>query len=147
MSLPADHARFDTLFREAGERHGLSWVLLKAQAIAESNLNPFATSPVGACGLTQFMPKTWAEVMGDDASPFAPRHAIEAQGRYLQRLVGMLDTDDLDAVLAAYNWGPTRVKKHLARHDGVVDHEYLPTETRRYIARIRAVMGALQEEA
>lgn len=143
--LPPDHARFDDLFHAEAEAFGLSRILLKAQAIAESNLNEFATSPVGACGLTQFMPKTWAEVMGDDASPFCPRHAVRAQASYLRRLVNELGTEDLDAVLAAYNWGPSRVKRHLARHDGVVDHETLPGETRRYIARIRNIMEALSE--
>lgn len=145
MTLPPNHARFDALFRAAAERHGLLWPLLKAQAIAESNLNGFAVSKAGACGLTQFMPKTWAETMGDDASPFAPAHAIEAQGRYLRRLIDLLDTDDLDAVLAAYNWGPSRVKRHLALHDGEVVPSELPAETRRYLATIRALMDELSE--
>jgi soluble lytic murein transglycosylase-like protein len=146
VSLPEDHTRFDTLFRTAGAEAGLSWTLLKAQAIAESNLDEFAVSPKGACGISQFMPKTWAERAGPDKSPFAPEHAIPEQASYMAWLADFIGTTDLDAVVAAYNWGPTRVKRHLERHDGVVDHNTIPPETRRYIARIRAVMDELANE-
>lgn len=147
MHLPPNHARFDALFHATADRHGLLWSLLKAQAIAESNLNEFAVSKAGACGLTQFMPKTWAETMGDDASPFSPGHAVEAQARYLRRLMDLLDTDDLDSVLAAYNWGPSRVKRHLALHGGEVVPSELPAETRRYLATVRALMDSVLPDA
>jgi soluble lytic murein transglycosylase-like protein len=145
VSLPADHTRFDDLFHAAGEVSGLSWVVLKAQAIAESNLNEFAVSDAGACGISQFMPKTWAERAGPDKSPFAPEHAIPEQADYMKWLMGAIGTSDLDSVLAAYNWGPTRVKRHLAGRERI-DLNAIPTETRRYIARIRAVMDELTNE-
>lgn len=127
--------RFDSLFRKAAEEYGLGFSLLKAQAIAESGLDPYAVSHVGACGLTQFMPKTWTEIMGDDASPFSASHAITAQGRYMSWLRRELKTEDPRTLLAAYNWGIGNVKRHLKDYGRIVD-KYLPMETQAYINRI-----------
>lgn len=68
-----------------------SWKRAKAQLIAESNLNPEVCSQVGACGLGQFMPGTWADVMkalgnGANISRFDAKHGIEAYGYYQGRL-------------------------------------------------------------
>ena len=54
-------AEFDGMFRKAARRHlppGFDWCWLKAWAMAESNLDPDAVSPVGAVGILQVMPKT-----------------------------------------------------------------------------------------
>lgn len=40
-------------------------LLVKAQLYCESGLNPKAKSHVGAYGLSQFMPSTWDDIMGD----------------------------------------------------------------------------------
>ena len=53
--------RYDRMFQRATKRHlppGSDWCLLKAQAMAESNLKPDAVSPVGAVGLMQVMRPT-----------------------------------------------------------------------------------------
>lgn len=64
----------------------LSW---KAQLYQESRLDPAAVSPVGAAGLAQFMPATWAEVTRElrlgRASPHA-EIAIEAGAYYMAKL-------------------------------------------------------------
>jgi soluble lytic murein transglycosylase-like protein len=127
--------RFDSIFREVAESSGFGFSLLKAQAIAESGMNPFATSPAGAVGLTQFMPATWDEIMGEDASPFSARHSIVAQGRYLNVLRRTLKTEDVRTLLAAYNWGPGNVKRHVEKY-GRLDTKYLPLETQAYLTRI-----------
>ena len=57
--------RYDDSFRKYSKRYfgpGFDWRLFKAQGMTESNLNPDATSWVGARGLMQLMPSTYAEV-------------------------------------------------------------------------------------
>lgn len=61
----------------------------KAQLYVESRLDPAAVSPVGARGIAQFMPATWADVtrqlrLGD----VSPVHdvAIQAYGYYMAQL-------------------------------------------------------------
>jgi len=57
--------KFDGTFRKYSKRFfgvGFDWRVFKAQAIAESNLNPEARSYVGAVGLMQLMPSTFGAV-------------------------------------------------------------------------------------
>ena len=57
--------RYDTLFRSYSKKFfgpAFDWRIFKAQAMAESNLNPNAKSWVGARGLMQLMPATYKEV-------------------------------------------------------------------------------------
>ena len=54
--------RYDETFRKYSKRYfgiGFDWKLFKAQAMAESELNPNARSRVGARGLMQLMPSTY----------------------------------------------------------------------------------------
>ena len=63
--VPRDQARYDEVFRKYSKRFfgvGYDWRHFKAQAIAESNLDSAARSHVGAFGIMQLMPSTFAEV-------------------------------------------------------------------------------------
>ena len=54
--------RYDDIFRKYTKRYfgvGFDWRRFKAQAMAESELNPKARSRVGARGLMQLMPSTY----------------------------------------------------------------------------------------
>ncbi|TXR52477.1 hypothetical protein FMM08_20005 [Quadrisphaera setariae] len=100
--------------------------LLAAQGKQESGFNPEATSPVGAQGISQFMPGTWAtwgaDANGDGrADPFDPADAIPAQGRFMCDLAakiepliasGAVQGDVQLLTLAAYNAGLGNVTKY-----------------------------------
>lgn len=142
--------RYDSLFRYYAEKHRIEdWKLLKAQAIAESALDPRAVSPVGAVGLTQFMPATWREwwdnVYGVRGLPVGdrtnPEAAIELQAAYMRRLITAFGGEE--KALAAYNWGWGRVRRHLRQNNGVLVKSLLPRETQGYIARISRVRARL----
>jgi len=144
--------RYDSLFKYYAEKKDLDWLLLKAQARAESRFKPDAVSPVGAVGLTQFMRATWLEWR--DGTPGIqpmktllrrdnPEHAIRAQAAYLkwlfQKFRFMSKEKQQTAVFAAYNWGIGRVKRLIKKY-GWFDLDFTPLETQRYVYRIETFL-------
>lgn len=88
------------------------------------------TSPAGAMGLMQLMPKTYAALRiryGLNAGPYDPKDNILAGTAYLRELYQRFGYPDL---FAAYNAGPTRFTAFLDAH------QPLPTETQTYLARL-----------
>ena len=60
-----DSGKYDDTFRKYSKRFfgpGFDWQYFKAQGLAESNLKPKARSRVGAKGVMQIMPRTFAEL-------------------------------------------------------------------------------------
>lgn len=92
----------------------------------ESNFNPGVVSPSGAQGIAQFMPAT-AKQYGL-TNPFDPIHALNAAGRFLNKLVAQFG--NLGLAAAAYNAGPGRVSEFVSRR------RQLPGETKDYVVRI-----------
>lgn len=93
---------------------GTDWQLLWGLIRQESAFNPQAESPVGAAGLTQFMPGTWADVAGRLNLTYANRYmagpSIEAGAYYLAQLrrgwhSPRPEADRLQLALASYNAG------------------------------------------
>lgn len=114
MAQKAD--KFDATFRKYSKRFfgiGFDWRLFKAQAIAESNLNPDARSHVGAVGLMQLMPSTFRAVRTKNPefeSIDDPQWNIAAGIQYdsqLWTLWGDQETvpDRIRFMLGAYNAG------------------------------------------
>jgi hypothetical protein len=122
-------ARFRAPLLRAASHWSVSAALLAAQLMAESNFNPFASSPAGAQGIAQFIPSTAAAYGLTD--PFDPAAAMDAQAHLMSDLIGHLGSPQL--ALAAYNAGPAPVE---ACH-------CVPAipETRAYVSRILALLG------
>ena len=139
--------RYDSLFRFYAEVHGLDAVGLKAQAIAESQLDPFARSPAGAVGLLQFMASTWAEWWKKLhperilASRTDAERSIELGAAYMRALLDQFG--DVIRARAAYNWGMGNLRKHLDANGGDLEIDQLPTETRNYLLRIDRIQSKL----
>ncbi|MCC6720084.1 MAG: lytic transglycosylase domain-containing protein [Acetobacteraceae bacterium] len=88
------------------------------------------TSGAGAMGLMQVMPATYEELRqrhGLDDDPYHPYDNIMAGTAYIRE---MYDLYGAPGFLAAYNAGPRRFEDYAFRNRS------LPTETRRYVARI-----------
>jgi membrane-bound lytic murein transglycosylase F len=96
------------------------WRLWKAQLYQESLLNPDAVSPVGARGLAQFMPGTWAEVsrqLGyEHLNPHMAEPAIIAGAYYMARQLAIWKAprpaaDRYSLAAASYNAGAGNIIK------------------------------------
>jgi transglycosylase-like protein with SLT domain/D-alanyl-D-alanine carboxypeptidase-like protein len=124
--VPAPYA--ETIAR-AASRWNVSAALLAAQLYAESNFNPFATSPAGARGIAQFMPGT-AKAYGL-ADPFDAAQSISAQAHLMRDL--LREFSSVALALAAYNAGSAPVSAC-----GCVPSY---PETQAYVARILGLMG------
>lgn len=102
---------------------GVDPLLVLAVIQVESRFDRFAVSPRGAVGLMQLLPATaqpLAEELGlewtSDDLLFDPEVNIRLGARYLRHLVERFD--NLDAALAAFHAGPTRIEERLARRAG-----------------------------
>lgn len=92
-SRPLSFDKYDDPIRSAVKRYWPDfpdWKYWKSQLYQESQLDPSAASSVGAEGLAQFMPQTWADVThqlgwsGVSATEAGP--AIDAGSYYMARL-------------------------------------------------------------
>lgn len=99
----------------------------------ESRFDPAATSPAGAQGIAQFMPKTAASRGLTDA--FEPLQALQESAGYLRELRTTF-RGSLGLAAAAYNAGPGQVEAWLA------GRSRLPAETQAYV---RIVTGLSAE--
>jgi soluble lytic murein transglycosylase-like protein len=100
---------FADLLAAAADRHGLDRALLAAVAKVESNFEPFAVSPRGACGLLQLMPKT-AKRFGV-TNVFDVAENLDGGASYLRWLLDHFG-GRVDLALAGYNAGEQAVDRH-----------------------------------
>jgi membrane-bound lytic murein transglycosylase MltF len=116
---PAGMARFEQtvdIFRKYSTQYGMDYLLMMAKGYQESRLSQAARSRSGAIGIMQLMPATGNAMNVGDIRKEEPN--IHAGIKYLhstmEKLYGEDPLDNLDKVLftlAAYNCGPTRVKR------------------------------------
>ena len=85
-------------------------------------------------GCMQIMPATWDQLRTENAlgnDPFDPHDNVIAGAAYLRELI---DLYGWPGALAAYNAGPNRYAEFL------VNGRALPSETRKYVARIAIML-------
>ena len=112
------------LIDSSARAQGLPVSFLTRLIWQESNFRPGVSSPAGALGIAQFMPGT-ADERGL-ADPFDPEAAIPKAASLLAELRQRFG--NLGLAAAAYNAGPGRVAKWLAKESD------LPIETQDYVS-------------
>jgi soluble lytic murein transglycosylase-like protein len=125
---PIPHG-FRPAFTRAASDAGLQLSMLVAVAQVESQFKPNARSSADARGLLQVTPTTASELQLD---PNRPSSNVLAGARYLRLMLNRFGRTDL--ALAAYNAGPTVVRK-LGRAPS--------SETETYIANVQQRWAAL----
>lgn len=162
---PAFPDRYDRQIRHAAEAYWPDyphWLAWKAQLYQESRLDPAAVSPVGAAGLAQIMPATWADLTRElRLGGASPHHdiAIEAGAYYMARLrrgwMTERPPDDRQRLAqASYNAGTGNLLKAQRLCDGILYAEIVPClvavtgernarETRTYVERIAKWRGMM----
>jgi D-alanyl-D-alanine carboxypeptidase len=120
---------------EAAARYDIPQQWIRAVMQQESGGEEQAVSPVGAIGLMQVMPDTYAGLqeangLGDD--PFNPHDNILAGAAYIKQ---MYDIYGSPGFLAAYNAGPEDLDAYIA---GTAP---LPDETVNYLAAVTPNLG------
>ena len=134
--------RYDEQFRKYSKRFfgvGFDWHYFKAQGLAESNLDPQARSPVGARGIMQLMPGTYAMIKGARSEGFGeitdPEWNIAAGILYNRDLWHFYsahpDDERLRFMFASYNAGPGTIRraKTVARRKQMDDKTWKNIET------------------
>lgn len=120
-------SEFDPLFKEISGREGNDWRLMSAIAYHESRFKPNVSSPVGATGLMQVMPRTAMQFGVDRESLLDVKTNIEVGNMVFNKIASMLklpasvsNDDRLSLCLAAYNGGVGHVfdAQRLARAHG-----------------------------
>jgi soluble lytic murein transglycosylase-like protein len=101
--------RYADAIAAAADRNALDRALLAAVAKVESNFNPYAVSPKGACGILQLMPQT-AKRFGVK-NVFDVAQNIDAGAQYLRWLLDRFE-GKVELALAGYNAGEGAVDRH-----------------------------------
>jgi soluble lytic murein transglycosylase len=125
---------FEDIIRQASDRYGISFPLLKAIIKAESDFNPRAVSKKGAMGLMQIMPENIRAM--NISNPFDPLENILGGARYFREMLDRFE-GHLSLSLAAYNAGPTAVERY---------NNQIPPykETENYIERVLKFYSSYQ---
>ncbi len=115
------------LVASISRKHGLDPHLVHAIIRVESAYDPKAVSRAGAQGLMQLMPATQDYLRVKN--PFDPAQNISGGVRFMKMMLRRFG--DTELALAAYNAGPTAVKKYA----GIPPYK----ETRRYVKKVLGV--------
>jgi cell wall-associated NlpC family hydrolase len=133
-ALPAAAQPYVGAIAQAAAKEGVDPALLSAVAWTESGFDPSAGSSAGAQGLMQLMPATAA---GLGADPLDPSQALAGGAHYLKVQLDRFG-GQADLALAAYNAGPTAVRKA----GGIPPYPETQAYVDRVLTRYRQLGGA-----
>ena len=122
---------YDSYFKKAAKKYGVSESLLKAIAKAESNFNERDVSSSGAMGVMQLMPDTARGLGVED--PFDPEQNIMGGAKCIASKLKEYN-GDVKLALAAYNAGSGTVR----RVGGI------PSQCRSYIKKVLSYQKAFE---
>jgi hypothetical protein len=115
--------------------------LVKAMIDVESSFNPKAVSPKKAKGLLQLMPGTASDLGLAEKDIFDPNKNVEAGSRYMRQQMNQIE--DLQASIAAYNWGIGNVLTALDKAEAkgkprtwASIRRSAPSETQQYVDKV-----------
>jgi len=126
MREDGDHFSLADIIERYARHFNLEEALVRAVIKVESDFNPKAVSRKGALGLMQLVPQTARLLEVKD--PLDPEQCVRGGSRYLRMMLDQFD-GNLDLALAAYNAGPTAVK----RYGGVPPY----AETEGYLVKVK----------
>jgi soluble lytic murein transglycosylase len=116
---------FDVI-RHFAEQYNLEEALIRAVIKVESDYDPEAVSGKGAMGMMQLIPTTAADM--DVVNPLDVADNIRGGSRYLRQMLDQFN-GNLDLALAAYNAGPSTVR----RYGGIPPYD----ETVNYVRKVK----------
>lgn len=116
--------------RRQGVDPALALRLFKTESAGQKG----AVSHKGASGLGQLMAAAAEEMGISKEDRFIPSKNIQASIGYLKKQLDRFK--DPAKAVAAYNWGPGNVAKHLAKNEGQLNPVGLPKETAKYITKL-----------
>lgn len=114
------------IIKQHADSYQLEEALVKAVIKVESDYQPRTVSKKGAQGLMQLIPSTAKSLKVNN--PFDPYENIRGGSEYLRRMLDLFN-NNLELALAAYNSGPTTVK----RFGGIPPYN----ETQNYVKKVK----------
>jgi membrane-bound lytic murein transglycosylase F len=142
QSKAIERDAYDDIFRKYTKRFfgpGFDWQYFKAQAMAESNLQPQAKSRVGARGLMQLMPSTYKEIKSassqkmkaiDDPDSNIAAGILFDRDLYKRWQDHKVEDERMRFTFAAYNAGPGTIlrAKKTAREEKLDEYRWKSME-------------------
>ena len=124
--VKASNRAYLDIIRRHATSYQLEEALVQAVIKVESDYQPRVVSRKGAQGLMQLIPETAKALKV--SNPFDPYENIRGGSEYLRMMLDLFN-NDVELALAAYNSGPSTVK----RYGGIPPYD----ETQKYVKKVK----------